>query len=906
MNNSVTRDLLERLAQGQGALFIAESYTSGASSEQALAAELAGYCNYDRPEQELSRVADYFEIMSGRQSLIQRTIDWVDRVRREPTLHHKLLTALPFGVIITTSFDTRLEEAFRRADKPLAKVIRDSDVSFGDGKQVTLIKVCGCVEQPETLVLTERDHRTFQRRHPLIANQLKVIYASKTLIFLNYDLQRDYLREFHEETIAGIRPLHRTAYAVTPQSDEFTRRYWAKDNIVVIAQGAEAFLQNAVTALPKTLPAIAPRRAIVIPNLATPYKYLDYFETADEGLFFGRGEEVLRLSRRILASRQSVLFGGSGFGKTSLIKAGLMPEIARLGYLPIYSRCLDNPIVALERAIDDAVRACTGCGVDSEDQSASRLLSIVARAQQVVGQQLVLFVDQLEEIFRLSFEQQQNFVIQIARVITNDHVGLRVVFALRDDFFPELESWQGQLPAIYHHFFRLGRLTESAATESIVGPLGFCDVKFEDKLVELLIEDLRAEGSIEPAQLQIVCSRLYEHFAAEQIITVEHYAQLGRAQAIFRAYFEDVIGRLTASRRVLANRLLQELVSTSRTKLLRTAAELASGLDINLKQIEPLLVELENSRLIRRLQTDDDYKYEIIHDHIVQQVWETFTDDEVQIKQVREMLRYEAIAWLRYRTPLNQNKLADIYRYWMHIQFEERELELIFRSSLTFGKLKLWHEVTAARLSQLKDMYVRLLGDDNRDVTCAAAVLLHAQAEDAAWLSEVLIKVRDVHQHEVRKTLRQFQQGRSVEAFTDEIDNSNRRKRRDWRGTNIIGIDFGTGSSAVAVIESGDPIIIPNQEGSKFTPSVVAFTHRGEIVVGTPALLQAPVNPERTVFSIKRQLGTTWSLSIDGKIYGAVEIAAIIINYLKAQAEAYLQQPVTQTVIAAPAYFSVV
>ena len=120
----------------------------------------------------------------------------------------------------------------------------------------------------------------------------------------------------------------------------------------------------------------------------------------------------------------------------------------------------------------------------------------------------------------------------------------------------------------------------------------------------------------------------------------------------------------------------------------------------------------------------------------------------------------------------------------------------------------------------------------------------------------------------------------------------------------VIGIDLGTTNSCVAVYEGGEPIVIPNPEGARTTPSVVAFSKTGERMVGQVAKRQAITNPDRTVSSIKREMGTSYKVEIDGKQYTPQEISAMILQKLKADAEAYLGSKVTEAVITVPAYFT--
>src|SRR5918992_3885556 len=119
-----------------------------------------------------------------------------------------------------------------------------------------------------------------------------------------------------------------------------------------------------------------------------------------------------------------------------------------------------------------------------------------------------------------------------------------------------------------------------------------------------------------------------------------------------------------------------------------------------------------------------------------------------------------------------------------------------------------------------------------------------------------------------------------------------------------VGIDLGTTNSVVAVLEGGEPTVVPNAEGSRTTPSVVAVSKTGEILVGEVAKRQAITNPDRTVRSVKRQMGQKdWSIDIDGKRWTAQEISAQILGKLKKDAESYLGDSVSQAVITVPAHF---
>ena len=119
-----------------------------------------------------------------------------------------------------------------------------------------------------------------------------------------------------------------------------------------------------------------------------------------------------------------------------------------------------------------------------------------------------------------------------------------------------------------------------------------------------------------------------------------------------------------------------------------------------------------------------------------------------------------------------------------------------------------------------------------------------------------------------------------------------------------VGIDLGTTNSVVSVLEGGEPVVIANAEGARTTPSVVAFAKNGEVLVGEVAKRQAVTNVDRTVRSVKRHMGTNWTIDIDGKAYTSQEISARTLMKLKRDAEAYLGENVTDAVITVPAYFN--
>jgi molecular chaperone DnaK len=907
MSNILPSGLVEQILKGNCVLFLGTGFgqvDGGGVYDRDLTKELIKYCDYSELDHNLVKVAEYYELTLSRHSLIERVSEWVDSQTILPSLLDKIVAHMPFTIIVTTRIDQSLEDTYRQLGHLLTKVVRDEEVAFADSQKVMLVKIHGSVDQKDTLILTERDHLDLLRKRPILSEFIKLLYATKTILFLGYDLDNTYSKLLHQEIVQEIGKFTRRAYAVWEKPRPYTVRYWSNNSVEIIDSDPLRFLQLLEQELSKRKPERNTSEEKKFKRGYTyPYKYLDHFDTGDSDLFFGRDEEISALSKRFLAHRLIVLFGGSGVGKTSLIKAGFFPEVQHFDVFPIYSRCLDAPLHTLEKAITEAVVAETAWSIDSNDDSDTRLLDLLINCQRAVGKRVLLFIDQFEELFRLPYQEQQEFIMHVARCVNEEtRLDLRLVLSLRDDFFSELNKLRDHLPFVYYNVFNLQKLSEISAKQAITGPLEQFDVKYEDNLVDLLIRDLRSEGSIAPAQLQIICSRLYEKFAHEKIITVENYIGLGSASAILGSYLEEVLERFSVPIRGNARRVMQALVSSQKTKKLLSGSEIAQYLGQEWFQVEKIVSDLENYRLLRRMETEDDYKYELVHEYLVNQVWQWLSEEDAKVKEIQELIEIETRYWPKYRTPISKEKLKAIYEHWNQLVLDQPELELLCRSSVTFGYLKQWNEVAESLGDKLVPLYLGLLNDRNFDVVRLAAIAL--KKLEVIELDHALSTIDQYTAAKVHQAFRQLEAGRPSDDFIEEVSDPGWKEKSLWNMSLVVGIDFGTTSSAIAALRNGKPVIIPNREGSKFTPSVVAFTHHGEIVVGAPAALQAATNPERTIFSIKRRLGTDWKIDIDGITYTEVDIASFIFKSLKQDAESYMERSVPQAVLAVPAYFN--
>nr|NIN66261.1 hypothetical protein [Anaerolineae bacterium] len=291
-----------------------------------------------------------------------------------------------------------------------------------------------------------------------------------------------------------------------------------------------------------------------------PYKFLDCFETADQPIFFGRDEEADALQNQIMAHKLTVLFGQSGVGKTSLIKAGVIPRLEEEGYTSLYLRVLREPAASIKNSLSPVLSIVEGqdatspssilhppstvgqraCPERSRRAPTEPLCSFL-EATLPSESRLVVFLDQFEEFFvRLGKATRAAFAEELAACLKSEGV-LRFVLSLRDDYLGRLHSLSAQLPddPLINRFC-LENLNVEKARLAVTQPAQAFKLRYEDELLETLLDDLEQEGDVKPPQLQIVCHKLYESLVdsgewvegsgRSGLFTLESYKELGGAE----------------------------------------------------------------------------------------------------------------------------------------------------------------------------------------------------------------------------------------------------------------------------------------------------------------------------------------------------------------------------------------
>ena len=360
-----------------------------------------------------------------------------------------------------------------------------------------------------------------------------------------------------------------------------------------------------------------------------PYKFLDYFEESDEAAFAGRDQDIAEVVSKVCARRTLVLFGRSGLGKTSLLKAGVFPKLRDRGYHPVYVRTLTDPSADLRAAL---LAEAGALGIEPPPGGAEAGFGPLV-ASLTLGRTLVIVLDQFEELFTLFRKEDRArnaFIDALADLVDDHELRLRVVFSLREDYLAELEAFRRRLPRLLENRYRLGPLTVFGAREAIVRPLKQGGIAYSQALTTRLL-DLLAEDGFDPPMLQIVCHGVYDaaydRAAAASTdsalrLDVQDLVKVGGLEGIFGRHLDAVTKRIPKEELLLTRMILDALITQEGTKRAVTAGSLASSgrFAVSVEEVGPILRSLERYGLLRRERRGEDDWFELVHEKLVEYV----------------------------------------------------------------------------------------------------------------------------------------------------------------------------------------------------------------------------------------------------------------------------------------------
>ncbi|MDD9948861.1 MAG: winged helix-turn-helix domain-containing protein [candidate division Zixibacteria bacterium] len=415
-----------------------------------------------------------------------------------------------------------------------------------------------------------------------------------------------------------------------------------------------------------------------------PYKFLDYYTENDQGLFFGREEEIENICSRILARRSFLLYGRSGVGKSSILRAGVIPRLQDQGHRTCIIRSFTDPLQHMRRMVR---RIVTDNGAGGFDPDGVSLQELLRRNWSGPASRIVVMLDQFEEFFLLLDEPgREAFVDELAVIMEDDALPLQFVFVMREDMLAEMSRIKPAVPEIFHHEYRLSRLTSEQAAQAITGPAWRVGCRYEDALVDHLLEDLSDEDSVDPPHLQIVCDTLYDQRNTKNLITESAYDQLGGASQILADYLARVLRRFSAADLSVVQQVLLALISAEERLIVVREAELASRIQAgdryDADALGTLLGELVDARIIRRRNQEGEGWLELAHECMIPEVSRWLTGSVYEAKQARSLLERSVENYRTYQLIMDRESLDLLAPYLEEIGVTGDEAYLLCISLL--------------------------------------------------------------------------------------------------------------------------------------------------------------------------------------------------------------------------------
>lgn len=699
----VPDELVAQLVRGEVILFIGEQLAIANESERGfpslatMVSELKARCDYpDEDPQSFPIVAGYYDLVKGPNALVQYIIDCFDDPTLPPNKAHRLAASLPCSLIVTTSYGKMFERALELPPiQPYFTIVDDTDIPFYDPGKKVVVRLLGSFDRPDSLVITDKDFSALLYRLPTLNVFILSQIATRTLLFLGYDIQSEFFRHFYDSAVLHSIARHkRRAYAVIDSPSPVTAALWANRNLITIARDPTEFLEALVQAI--TQYHGPEKKKSIVRNLPdTPYKFLDWFKKEDAGVFFGRDAEAAHLVRQVETQKLTVLVGQSGVGKTSLLNAGVMPRLEDTGYQTLYVRALTDPGEIIKREL---WKRFEGENLPISPQAKLMSLKRFLEASLPSGTLFVIIIDQFEEFFmRLGEASRRDFALNIVECMNSSTHDLRFLLSLREDYLYRLLEMEPPIKGIFTNRFWLRNLDESRAKEAIVEPVKEFGLSYEDKLLSILLRDLET-GGVDPSQLQIVCHRLYQALGESKKFTLDTYQELGGTASILANYLAEVIERFESEEDKEAVRaILKSMVTAEQTKAALSIKEvtrdaLVRRLELEEGQVTSLLKELQDRRIVRRLPDEDDV-YELAHEVLVEKVWEWIDDEDITYKYVRQMLRQALADWRQLRVLPGREKWVLLNNHRQTLDPTLEEATLMLHAALDSGlEIEYWIE----------------------------------------------------------------------------------------------------------------------------------------------------------------------------------------------------------------------
>ncbi|MCL4531416.1 MAG: SIR2 family protein, partial [Chloroflexi bacterium] len=482
-------ELIEQIEKGNCVLFLGWADISGRNAsvgnelnEKLLTQLLAERVKYPSPSAPLYNVAEYFQVMRGRQVKSNYLVDVIENASGRAPDYYQTVANLPFNIIVSTGLDNYLKRILQERGRRFVYLLRDEEISFIDDDKLLVVKLYGDIDNRASIVVTREDYIAFFDQLPSISDLLKYYFSTKTLLFIGFDLDDPHFLQLYAYANQRTKGYRRRAFAVKPEPSQYEIQFWGERNLTVLDTTPNDFLESLGAIL--HISHIPPKDAIASIWVSehpepqfhkSPYKFLSSYEEQDVDIFYGRDYDIIRVIQKLLSSKLMVLYGKSGFGKTSLLNAGIAPRLTQNNYLTVYSRCAGDPLLSIKANTIDRVRQLNDASLaeavpHTQNAIDSSLAKFIRELKRVEKRSLIIFIDQFEEFFiSLGDATKTQFEQELAECIDSPYIDATFLLCLREDFLPELHELK-RLHNILENGYRLKALTDETAKQAIIMP----------------------------------------------------------------------------------------------------------------------------------------------------------------------------------------------------------------------------------------------------------------------------------------------------------------------------------------------------------------------------------------------------------------------------------------------------
>ena len=657
----------------------------GATATEALHREVARCLSTACPTEpmlpsDLPSMAAAYEALRGRRALVEAYRRSLRGSGPSPVLSR--LADMVGATCVTTSVTDACEEAMAAAHpgRHLPVLTDPVGAEYLDHQSTPwIVHLCGALAAPDTLRITQDDQSALISGSDRLSLVVRHVLLTRTLVFCGYSLQDPALYHVHS-LLPPAQPHGRRRYLLVEEATEAEREIWRRRGYDLLLGPPEQTLEAIQNARRRTGQSLGGQARPSAADKRDVFRFLDYYTEEDSAYFYGREEEIATIRALVGVSRFTLLTGASGTGKTSLVNAGLVPALHADGYDTYTIRALTHPAAEIAAAL--------GAGIAAEVTAPG--LSDFLR--EVLGEHpTVIIVDQFEEFFlRVGVRARADFTRELAGCLRSAAFDLRVVVVVREDHLHRLLELEPPISGVFRHRYWLRNLDPAQARAAIERTCSHFGVAVEAEFVGEMIADAVTDGSLEPAQLQIICHAVLTSGSADRrALTRAAYVRLGRAAGILASYLQGALHDIEPPLQGLAGAILKSMVTVDRTKAALSAHEISRDAIVRRSgaheaDVGHVIELLLLGRIIRSI-PDHPGMYELAHDVMASTIWSWIEPADVELKYVSQVLRQIVSDWRQVGALPAPAQWGLVEKYRADLALTSDEVSLAIQVALHYG-----------------------------------------------------------------------------------------------------------------------------------------------------------------------------------------------------------------------------